>query len=283
MKSASGLAGYGAVVAVALILILFLSFAHFLLRRADWARKRPFVDALLQASKAGTFDQATKNGLLFQIRQLRITDADVRRVRVSAFTQAFEAAKRDGVVTDTERAVLAEIRAFLKIPEEEIGPQLLELARIAHITSIRDGTARVDAAGILLHKGERAIWAEPASLIEECTVSRQWQGQSQGFSFRIAKGLTYRVGGTRGHSVAVKANVPTSDGTLLVTDQRIIFSGDAKSFSVTLEKMLNFHLFSDGLSLGVDGGKPNRVIKLKQPNGDLVRVAIDTALNKTAG
>ena len=94
----------------------------------------------------------------------------------------------------------------------------------------------------LLKSSEKAYGAIYATLKEIQTVG--FSAGTTGASVRVAKGLTFRTSGTRGH--AVKGLVTVASGELVVTDQRIIFAGDNKSFTIPLERLLNVTTYTDG-------------------------------------
>jgi len=53
---------------------------------------------------------------------------------------------------------------------------------------------------LMLKRNERAFWTlRGAGLVEPRRGPGHWQGGYSGFSFRLAKGVRYHVGGTRGH------------------------------------------------------------------------------------
>lgn len=66
-------------------------------------------------------------------------------------------------------------------------------------------------------------------------------------SVRVAKGVSLRSGSFRSH--AVKGMVEVATGELVATNQRVIFAGDNKSFSIPLHKLINVTPYSDGVGL----------------------------------
>jgi hypothetical protein len=97
----------------------------------------------------------------------------------------------------------------------------------------------------LLQKGETAFATINAALKEIQTVG--YSGGSRGMSVRVAKGVTLRSGGYRSH--AVKGMVKVATGELVATNQRVIFAGDNKSFSIALNKLINVTPYTDGVGL----------------------------------
>jgi hypothetical protein len=100
----------------------------------------------------------------------------------------------------------------------------------------------------LLQRGEVAYASLNATLSETQTVG--YTAQSSGVSVRVMKGVRVHSGGTRGH--AVKGVVAVASGELVITNLRVIFAGDAKSFSIQLPKLINVTNYSDGIAFHDD-------------------------------
>jgi len=71
---------------------------------------------------------------------------------------------------------------------------------------------------------------EGAACVEVRHAPGQFKSRSQGMSFRIAKGINYRVGGSSGHYVPGPESPTAIDaGVVLVTSDRILFRGVRES------------------------------------------------------
>lgn len=82
-------------------------------------------------------------------------------------------------------------------------------------------------SGLVTRRGEGAyLVLQGVALIDPRRLPGHYSARSSGFSFHVAKGVTYRVGGTRG-TFQQGAEVPTpiDVGTMLVSDQRVVFTG----------------------------------------------------------
>jgi hypothetical protein len=213
-------------------------------------------------------------------KELELTQDDLKGIRATAYNAALRAAKSDGKITAEEEAELSKLQEFLKIPNAEIAKSKKELARLRLITEIQNGNPpTVSVQNVILQKKEIAHWSEPGSILEERVVKRRYEGGSQGVSFRIAKGVSYRVGGHRGHIVTDTAVVPISTGELIITNRRIIFRGDNKSFNLRLDKLLELNFYSDGVRLTDDKGKPRVVQFNDAENRDIVGATLSYAIN----
>jgi hypothetical protein len=102
--------------------------------------------------------------------------------------------------------------------------------------------------------GEQVYMESAASLMKE-VADRQWQSGSSGYSFRIAKGVRYRVGHTQGHMVEVGTKLVAKDsGILSVTSTRLVFSGRTTTQENVYAKIENLTIYKDGLSVAVRRG-----------------------------
>jgi hypothetical protein len=90
---------------------------------------------------------------------------------------------------------------------------------------------------IALRKNEEVLCDAPTTLVEPRAV-RTWRSSSGGASFRIAKGLSYRLGTSGGTSESHEETRPVDEGTLALTNQRIIFVGSKRTVGFPIEKLI---------------------------------------------
>jgi hypothetical protein len=210
-----------------------------------------------------------------------MTHGDIKSIRVQAYNAAFRAAKSDGIVTSEEESELKKLQDFFKIPESEILTSKKELAKLRILTEIQNGNPPfMSVSNVVLQKNETIYWSEPSSLLEERVVGRRYEGGSQGLSIRITSGVTYRVGAHRGRIISDTAIVPVSSGELIITNKRIIFRGDAKSFNLRLDKLLELNLYGNGIRLTDDKGKSCIVKFTSEGNSDIVGATLSFAINQ---
>lgn len=94
---------------------------------------------------------------------------------------------------------------------------------------------------LALQKKEECLFCDYGVMITEklMVVGRQRTGG--GFSVRILKGLTYHTG--TGGSVNVRDKVPEYfKGKLYITNKRIIFSSDQKSFQKKKDDLISYSI-----------------------------------------
>jgi len=242
--------------------------------------KKKLLNSIIVAAEHGVIAEDEMSNIRTRMNELGLTEDDLKHVRVRAYNAALDAVKSNGQVTSKKEADLGKIQLFLKIPDEEIANSKKELARLRLVTEIQNGNLPdLSVQDVILQKNEIAHWSEPASLLEERVVDRRYEGGSHGVSIRIVKGIYYRVGSQRGHLVTDKAVVPISWGDLIITNKRIIFRGDSKSFNVRLDKLLETHLFSDGLRITDDKGKTRIIRFVDSANRDIVGATLSYVVN----
>jgi hypothetical protein len=144
--------------------------------------------------------------------------------------------------------------------EEKALQTLLE----APLTAIQPRKALVKA-------GETAYAAVAAELQEVQTVG--YSAGTSGVSVRVAKGVTLRTAGTRGK--AVKGMVSVASGELVISDKRIIFAGDRKSFAISLEDILSTTNYTDGF-----GFSDNKTTYTLTTTDEPARLRFSVALEK---
>jgi hypothetical protein len=137
------------------------------------------------------------------------------------------------------KAVAAFEKSLAAWQEDEAGLQeLLRLAReFSGITTSFE--ARIP---VVLRRDEHVLYVlEGAQLVEWKRLPGHWVGGYSGFSFRIAKGVRYHVGGTRGHyEQGEERPAPIDMGTITITDQRVVFQGLKQAREWPYSKLLGY-------------------------------------------
>jgi len=243
--------------------------------------KNDFKNALLQAVSDGKITSKEINELEEKKIDLGLTDEDVRQMRTDVYTKAFLVAKNDKQITKEEEIELQSIQEYLGLNDAEIQINKKELARLRLLNEIQLGNLpTITVSNLVLQKNERAYWVEPVIMAEEKVIRRKYEGGSQGMSFRIMKGVSYRVGGHRGHLTSETGVVAVSEGELVITNKRVIFRGDKKSFATKLENILDIQIFSNGFQFSENNKSKPRLLKFKQEgNHDIIGAILSFSIN----
>jgi len=94
-----------------------------------------------------------------------------------------------------------------------------------------------------LAPGERVFSVlEQVSLVEPRKVPERWSVGYTGFSFRLARGLRYRVAG-RGakKEPGEEPPAPMDRGMATITDRRVVFSGSRRTREWAFDRLLGYH------------------------------------------
>lgn len=108
---------------------------------------------------------------------------------------------------------------------------------------------------ILLGKKEQLLWVFQNVKGYEEKTGRRYVGGSRGISMRVCKGVYYRVGASKGHSIEYQYHNELGSGVFIVTNKNLYFIGD-KQVKISISKVLSFKPYSDGIELVKDGANP---------------------------
>jgi hypothetical protein len=130
------------------------------------------------------------------------------------------------------------LKAQLARAEEAAG-----YARLAH------GETMVD--GVVLKRREVAYAAVAgAAFFQPMLLPGHWAGGSSGVSLRIAKGVSYRVGRSRGSFTPGGEELKITDtGSFVVTNRRCLFVGSKRTTEWAFAKLVGFNLEGAGVAV----------------------------------
>jgi hypothetical protein len=109
--------------------------------------------------------------------------------------------------------------------------------------------AEITNVPILLSKDEKCyIKVHEVELYEDRSVSDTVGGYS-GFSFRVARGVSYRIGGFGAQSESHMEKRLIDKGIFYVTNKRYVFDGSSKNIEGDLKKVISVEAYSDGIKI----------------------------------
>lgn len=117
-------------------------------------------------------------------------------------------------------------------------------------------------APIILKENEELIFAlQNISLWEPRVVSRISGGYG-GPSFRIAKGIYFRIGafGARQRESPEELKV-IDQGILTLTDKRLVFSGAKRTINIDLRKVVSVEPYKDGIAIRREGREKTQYLR----------------------
>ena len=97
----------------------------------------------------------------------------------------------------------------------------------------------------------------------EDKTRRETVGRSKGVSVRVAKGVYFRAGASKGRSVEITETINHGEGVMAVTNRHIYYLGDTgKSMRIRHDKVITIEPFEDGVEVQRDAAsaKPQKFV-----------------------
>jgi hypothetical protein len=202
--------------------------------------------------------------------------------RKADFYRAYlDRALADEVLTADEEGVIDRVGRALYGAADE-GAQLAVLAdyRVSlFIAMVNDGRLPVmTSPRMVLKKNEVLHLEEPAALVKE-VIHREFQAGSRGVSFRVMKGVSYRVGSSRGKMVEVGRSLQVADeGAICITSQRAVYTGERKTIEMPYAKLLDLNVYNDGIQVHLSGRQNPPMFRVA--SGPMIAAAINAATQR---
>lgn len=131
---------------------------------------------------------------------------------------------------------------------------------------------------IVLKKDEKPQIVIPNVTLKEPRSVRTSTGMYGGPSFRVAKGVSFKVGGAESRSESHEEIRDVDIGTLTITNKRLVFTGQKKTINYNLNKIISVQHYSEGVGIQRENkqkteyflGIDRRIITFKK-DGELQR------------
>ncbi len=182
----------------------------------------------------------------------RLRAAALQREQWTAYAAAVRAVIRNDRIGIDDEQRLAAVAAAIGIDPAALVEHDFPTWEELTVAAVHDGRLPVTAdASLLAESGEVVRMTFPAVLMKEVT-HRELRGGTQGVSLHVAKGVNYRVGGMRAHSVVTGTDLEEQDhGRLVVTSRRAVYVGQTRTLEFRYDKLVSVEQFADGLRLNV--------------------------------
>ena len=101
-------------------------------------------------------------------------------------------------------------------------------------------------------KSERLLWVFSSVEYLEQKTRREIVGRSAGASVRVAQGVYFRLGRSKGRPVEYDEVVSRGLGLFAVTTKHVYFHGDRRSLRIPFGKIVSVERLSDGVGITRD-------------------------------
>jgi hypothetical protein len=200
--------------------------------------------------------------IILKITELgRFDEAEFREAARSELTKAISSSMTDNDLSDSELARISELAGSCNIDAsemEEDGNDTLVNGLI--LRDVRAGiiNSRIPFAAQLpinLKHGEEVLWfAAPVTRMETKTRTK-YVGASQGFSFRIMRGVSYRVGAFQGEPIQTTSLIQMGEGGFAATNLAIYFLAPGATYRMSVSTISTVECYADGICLTPNRGK----------------------------
>jgi hypothetical protein len=202
-----------------------------------------------------------------------------RKLGEQAFVQYANNALADDHLTENEEDALAALAEALGFEQEDF--ERHDLYTRLQVAKLNDGRLPVTETPTLMTKRDEVVHLETSAALMKEVAVREWRGGSQGVSFRVAKGVRYRVGSSRGHMVTLGTQLQIADtGLLAITNQRAAFLGGRKTVEMPYSKLIGMQVYSDGISFSLSNRQNAPLIKVTI-NTDVLAALLNAAMQES--
>lgn len=204
-----------------------------------------------------TIDTQIKN----TIKENSIAEEALQNIYVQALDQAILHYLDDGLISVDESRTVARFQQYTGLPQQVLNANksLEKVVQAGIIQQVMNGVVPTPAITIqgglpfLLQKNEKIIWIFRNVAYYQQKTRREMRGRTQGMSFRVMKGVYYRVGGFKGTPIETTHNEYIDTGVVGLTDKHLYFSSSRKSFKLPYSKIIDIQSYSDGIGLQKEG------------------------------
>jgi len=215
-------------------------------------RTKTYEYGLRQVLQDRTLTSDEMRDLSIVASRSNLSPREVHECHVRVLIELGQALLQREGVTRQNLAEFDRLLALLQVDASELGPVRNGLAQYMLRFALQDGTApRLDPAqwGVFVKPGEVVHFCADARVMEARVVRRQFSGGTAGVSFRVAKGVSLRLGGIQGFSTPITQVVPVAFGRLIMTNRSVALLADKKGFNVEWRKVSGFEPYTDGIRI----------------------------------
>jgi len=218
---------------------------------------KEFLDAKVSELIAhGPIDDAIEAKLAGFALALGLKKSDATDILAQRFTKEFEPIKQhmesSFVLTDSD---LDEIETLKKKYNANLMLSgTAPLFRAIYLLEAKHELPPPISVDIFLEANETCYYTVPTTWHQARVQTRGYSGTSISLPTGV-RGVRFRLGGYT--PVRAEQITALSAGTLFVTSKRLLFTGDARSTTIGLKKIVDGHVYSDCVKIEKNTGKPD--------------------------
>lgn len=167
-----------------------------------------------------------------------------------------------------------------KAARERVESQRIILGALADGKVVEEYSRELDRIfpDFKLGKTESLLYVFPGVRYLERVTRRRVEGRSAGTSVRVMKGVSVRVGASRGTPVEYEEVVERGAGDLAVSTRHVFFRGDRRSFRIHMNKVVSVGCGDDFVEVVRDraSGLPEYFVGLSVTDARFAAELIDS-------
>ena len=199
--------------------------------------------------------------------EYHLSAQQIEQTHFNVLEKAAENFLKDGIISDNEQRQVNEYIQCFSVPINQLTTQnqnshIVKLAQAAILKDIQHGSIPSNplSVPVLLGRNESALWIYGNVTFYQEKIEKEFVGHHGGFSFKIMKGVYYRIGQSRGKPIEHSYLEQVGVGQLIITNQNIFFYSQSKSVKIPFKKIVGLVPYSDGIEVQKDGTSSKRMV-----------------------
>lgn len=188
-----------------------------------------------------------------------ISEDDFQDVVLNKWRDFVDLALADHLLSEEEEERLKGIMNAFDLPSNKLDQRgcMTKLVKAAVLRDLQKGTPKTRVSldiplPFKLQKREVVLWAFPKTRLIERITKRKITGGSTGASFRVMKGVYWRVGAFKGVPVSWDETHHTDTGLLVLTNKHLLFSGPVRNQRIAYSRLASIDPYSDAIEVQRD-------------------------------
>lgn len=205
-----------------------------------------YRNTLHQSLNALTFDANVRITLDGILKQGKYSDDQLHSINLDIYKDLKEEFVEGANLTHAKREYLRILQLFFGLSDEKA--EAKELDQIRYLVWISEGNLPQIETTVKLKKEEVAHFEGDVTWRHLKTRRRRVAG-TRSQRVKVAKGVSFKVGGTRGYSEEYQEFQDVDRGKVLITNERLLFFGGKKNLNIKLNKIMDVENYSDGVKI----------------------------------
>ncbi|HTS42489.1 MAG TPA: hypothetical protein VMH84_18340, partial [Xanthobacteraceae bacterium] len=199
-----------------------------------------------------------------------IRDLECRELTIKGLQQMIGVSFTEQGITEEKNQRITTLCNTFGIRGDELGEAGMRLAKSQILKRLDEGKlpekVQLDGVPIMFERNETAVWLFNGVSYYTIRTKTQYVGASQGFSFRVMKGVYYRVGSYKGEPIQTQYMSEEARGALIITNQNLYFWSPQKVLKMPLNKIISMQPYTDGIQVVRDGANARpQIFKIDDP------------------